>query len=151
VRAPATGAEPNRCTTRPTGIRPRLPSTPVQAAIVEYLIAVGGLPDAFYSSGVSALHRAVRTRCSAAVGVLLDNGADPRLKNKRGSTPLHPGVQNTGRTDSGATAAKDEQRRIIGLLLEHGAQPADTDAKGKTATDAAASAWTRDLLSTRAT
>jgi ankyrin repeat protein len=120
-----------------------------QAAVVEYVVAVGGLPDALDSSGVSALHRAVRTRCSAAVGALLHNGADPRLKNKRGSTPLHLAVQNTGRTDSGAAAAKEEQRRIIALLLEHGAQPADTDANGKTAIDAASSAWIRDLLSTR--
>jgi hypothetical protein len=35
------------------------------------------------------------------------------------------------------------------LLLEHGAQPADTDGNGKTATDAAPSAWIRELLSTR--
>jgi hypothetical protein len=37
-------------------------------------------------------------------------GADPRLMNKRGSTPLHLAVQSTGRSDSGSEAAKDEQR-----------------------------------------
>jgi ankyrin repeat protein len=80
------------------------------------------------------------------VRALLENGADPRLRNKRGSTPLHLAVQNTGRSDSGAVAAKDQQRQIIGLLLQHGARPTDTDAKGKTVETAAASDWIRDLL-----
>jgi hypothetical protein len=122
------------------------PEATTQAAVVEYLIVAGAAPNALDASGVAPLHRAVRTRCSAAVRALLDNGADPRLKNKRGSTPLHLAVQNTGRSDSGAAVAKDEQGRIVALLLERGAHPADTDAKGKTAAQAATSAWVRDLL-----
>ena len=66
--------------------------------------------------------------------------------NKSGSTPLHLAVQNTGRSDSGSGAAKDEQARIIAVLLEYGASPTDADAKGKTVAAAASSDWIRDLL-----
>ena len=76
------------------------------------------------------------------------NGADTRLKNKSGSTPLHLAVQNTGRSNSGSDTAKEGQRGIIALLLEHGARPTDTDAKGKTVAAAASSDWIRDLLDT---
>jgi ankyrin repeat protein len=117
-----------------------------QASVIEFLIGVGADPNAWDSSGVAAVHRAVRTRCSAAVRALLEGGADPRLLSKRGSTPLHLAVQNTGRGDSGAAAAKDEQRRIIFLLRRHGARPTDTDAKGKSVTAAAASDWLREVL-----
>ena len=97
-------------------------------------------------SGVAPLHRAVRTRSSAAVSALIEAGADPRLMNTRGSTPLHLAVQNTGRSDSGSEAAKDEQGRIVALLLGHGASPTDVDANGKTVAAAASSDWIRDLL-----
>jgi Ankyrin repeats (3 copies) len=117
-----------------------------QRSVIEYLIAGGADPDACDNSGVAPLHRAVRTRCSGAVRALLENGAELRLMNKRGSTPLHLAVQNTGRSDSGADAAKDEQREIIAVLLEHGARPTDVDANGKTAEAAASSDWIRDLL-----
>jgi ankyrin repeat protein len=36
---------------------------------------------------VAPLHRAVRTGCSAAVSAIIENGADPPLMNKSGSTP----------------------------------------------------------------
>jgi len=119
-----------------------------QRDVVSYLVEAGADPNAFDKSGVAPLHRAVRTRSSAAVIALLENGADPLLKNKNGSTPLHLAVQNTGRSDSGAEVAKDEQARIIAVLLEHGATPRDTDAKGKTVAAAASSEWVRDLLGT---
>ena len=95
---------------------------------------------------MAPLHRAVRTRSSSAVSALINYGADPRLKNKHGSSPLHLAVQNTGRSDSGSDAAKHEQRRIVSFLLEHGADATDIDAKGKTALAAATSGWIRDLL-----
>ena len=78
-------------------------------------------------SGVAPLHRAVRDRCSGGVSALIDKGADPLLMNKSGSTPLHLAVQNTGKSHSGSDAAKEEQHRIIVLLLEHGASPNDLD------------------------
>lgn len=118
-----------------------------QAATIEYLIGGGADPNAFDNSGVASLHRAVRTRSTAAVRALLDGGADVRLKNKSGSTPLHLAVQNTGRSDSGSVEAKDEQLRIIALLLERGASPTDTDAKGKTVAAAAIGDEVRRALS----
>lgn len=105
-----------------------------QAAIVAYLLRAGADPNAADKSGVTPLHRAVRTRCAAAVRVLLENGADPRRKNRSGSTPLHLAVQNTGRGGSGTAAAAEQQREIIRLLLEHGARPGDVDGRGKTVT-----------------
>ena len=81
-----------------------------------------------------------------AVSSLIENGADPLLMSKSGSTPIHLAVQNTGKSNSGSDAAKDEQARIIALLLQHGASPGDVDAKGKTVTDAASSDWIRAQL-----
>ena len=117
-----------------------------QREVIAYLIAAGADPNALDKSGVAPLHRAVRGRCSAAASALIDNGADPRLKNKSGSTPLHLAVQNTGRSDSGSEASKDEQGRVIAVLLRHGASPTDVDAKGKTVAAAASSDWIRHLL-----
>jgi ankyrin repeat protein len=95
---------------------------------------------------VAALHRAVRNRCSAAASALIDNGADPLLTNKSGSTPLHLAVQNTGKSNSGSDACKDEQSQLITLLLEHGASPTDVDANGKPVAAAASSDWIRHQL-----
>ena len=117
-----------------------------QREVIAYLVAAGADPNALDQSGVAPLHRAVRNRCSAAVSALIDNGADPRRMNKSGSTPLHLAVQNTGRSNSGSDAAKAEQGRVIALLLQHGATPADVDAKGKTVAAAATSDWIRQLL-----
>ena len=117
-----------------------------QSELIAYLIDAGADPDAVYQSGVAPLHRAVRTRSSGAVSALIDKGADPLLMNKSGSTPLHLAVQNTGKSNSGSEAAKEEQHRIIVLLLGYGASPTDLDAKGKTVADAASSDWIRQLL-----
>ncbi|MGZ4804037.1 MAG: ankyrin repeat domain-containing protein [Acidimicrobiia bacterium] len=117
-----------------------------QHAVIVALTAAGADPNVLDTSGVAPLHRAVRTRSSAAVSALIDAGADPRLVNKRGSTPLHLAVQNTGRSNSGSEVAREEQGRIITLLLRHGASPTDADANGKTVAAAASSDWIRDLL-----
>jgi ankyrin repeat protein len=117
-----------------------------QRDLISYLIDAGAEPNALDKSGVAPLHRAVRARSSSAVSTLIDSGADPLLMNKSGSTPLHLAVQNTGKSNSGSVAAKEEQHRIIVLLLGHGASPADPDAKGKTVAAAATSDWIRQLL-----
>ncbi len=117
-----------------------------QREVITYLIEEGADPNATDKSGVAALHRAVRNRSSEAVSTLIENGANPRLVNHSGSTPLHLAVQNTGKSKSGSDAAKDEQRRIIALLLEHGASPGDVDANGKTVAAAASSDWIRAQL-----
>jgi ankyrin repeat protein len=117
-----------------------------QCEVIADLIAAGADPNAVDTSGVAPLHRAVRSRCSAAAGALIDHGADPLLPNKRGSTPLHLAVQNTGRTDSGTDACKDEQRRLIEVLLRNGASVTDVDAHGKSVAAAVSSRWIRQLL-----
>jgi ankyrin repeat protein len=117
-----------------------------QADLVEYLISVGAEPDSVDNSGVTALHRAVRTRSLAAARALLDGGADPRQRNKSGSTPLHLAVQTTGRTGSGSPQAHEQQAAIVRLLLERGARVTDQDGHGKTVHQAATSEWIRSLL-----
>lgn len=118
-----------------------------QSATIAYLIQAGANPNAKDNSGVAPLHRAVRTRCAAAVRALLVNGADALGRNIRGSTPLHLAVQNTGRGGTGAVAARAEQQEIIRLLLGYGARPWDTDAVGRSVQDCATSDWIRAILS----
>jgi len=117
-----------------------------QADVVEYLISVGAEPDSVDNSGVTPLHRAVRTRSLAAARALLDGGASPRQPNKSGSTPLHLAVQTTGRTGSGTRQAHEQQAAIVRLLLERGARVADPDGHGKAVNQAATSEWIRSLL-----
>jgi hypothetical protein len=117
-----------------------------QREVIGSLIRAGADPDAMDKSGVAPLHRAVRTRSSRAVSALIEGGADPLLMNRSGSTPLHLAVQNTGKSNSGSEAAKEEQHRIIVVLLQHGARPTDPDARGRTAADSASSDWIRQLL-----
>jgi len=78
-------------------------------------------PDAIDISGVTPLHRAVRTRSAAAVKALLDRGADPNRKTKNGSTALRLAAVTSGRSGSGSTEAKAQQQRILRVLAEHGA------------------------------
>jgi hypothetical protein len=92
-----------------------------QAATVICLIEAGGDPNAIDQSGVTPLHRAVRTRCATAVMVLLDSGADVRRTNKSGHTPMHLATQNTGRGGTGSPEAKAQQAEIVRLLEQHGA------------------------------
>jgi NAD(P)-dependent dehydrogenase (short-subunit alcohol dehydrogenase family) len=117
-----------------------------QYAIVEFLITAGADPNSEDKSGVAPLHRAVRTRCTAAVRALLANGADAVRRNKSGSTPLHLAVQNTGRGGSGGARAREEQEKIIRLLLDHGARPSDNDSSGRSVRDCVNADWIRPLL-----
>jgi hypothetical protein len=117
-----------------------------QAETIAYLLSVGADPNALDGSGVSPLHRAVRTRSLPAVRALLDGGANPRTPNKSGSTPLHLAVQTTGRGGSGSAHARQQQTGIIQLLLERGASSADKDGRGNEVRQAATSAWIRSLL-----
>jgi ankyrin repeat protein len=103
-----------------------------QENIITFLIKSGANPNAVDKCSVSPLHRAVRTRSTDAVRALLAGGAEVRIKNDNGSTPLHLAVQNTGRGGSGTPASKAHQISIIELLLNSGADPEDKDGKGKT-------------------
>ena len=97
-------------------------------------------------NGATPLHRAVRTRCAAAVKFLLRAGSDPMLKNKPGSTPFHLAVQNTGRGGSGDPAAVRAQREIIRTFLAFGVGSDLKSTKGKSVADSAQSAWIREVL-----
>ena len=117
-----------------------------QAETIAYLVAIGADVNALDKSGVASLHRAVRTRSLSAARALLEGGANLKTPNKAGSTPLHLAVQNTGRGGSGSEHARQQQAAIIGLLLEHGANPTDKDGQGKSVLEAATREWVRGLL-----
>jgi ankyrin repeat protein len=135
------GAEPLHYAADANRSHPR-----AQAEVITYLTSIGADPDAVDGSGVTPLHRAVRTRSMAAVRALVEAGANPRKANKSGSTPLHLAVQNTGRGGSGSPEAREQQSAIISFLLERGARPTDRDGHGKQVLQAATSEWIRSLL-----
>ena len=118
-----------------------------QVAMVCLLLESGAAIDAQDKNGATPLHRAVRTRCAAAVQCLLTAGAAPTLRNKPGSTPFHLAVQNTGRGGSGAEQARTAQREILQAFLRHGVSPTIEDAKGKSVLDWARNDWIRQMLS----
>ena len=117
-----------------------------QVEVIQYLLSVGADPNAPDKSGVSPLHRAVRTRTSEAVRALLAGGARVNGRNGSGSTPLHLAVQSTGRGGAGSARARSEQEKIIEILLEAGARPSEKDGKGKSVLAAAATPHLRALL-----
>jgi Ankyrin repeats (many copies)/Ankyrin repeat len=121
-----------------------------QVKTIGALLDAGADVNAQDKNGASPLHRAVRTRCAAAVRCLLQAGGDPTLKNKPGSTPFHLAVQDTGRGGSGADDARAAQRQIIREFLSIGVSKALKDGKGKSVLDCARSGWIRDLLSGKA-
>jgi len=117
-----------------------------QVAMIRLLLKARAKVDVQDKNGATPLHRAVRTRCAAAVECLLEAGADPTIRNKPGSTPFHLAVQNTGRGGSGADQARTAQRDIIEAFLEHGLNPNLKDAKGKSVLEWAKSEWIREML-----
>jgi ankyrin repeat protein len=119
-----------------------------QFAMVELLIRSGANPNSADTSGVAPLHRAVRARSTAAVRALLENGADPLVRNQNGSTPLHLAVEDP-RAGTLSPEARDAQRDIILLLLEHGARSTHKDAAGKTVKQCAGADWVHALLAGR--
>ncbi len=117
-----------------------------QVNTIRCLLDAGAAINAQDKNGATPLHRAVRTRCAAAVSCLLQAGSDPIIRNKTGSTPFHLAVQNTGRGGSGSEHAKAAQRQIIEHLLAMNVSTALKDGKGKTVLDCASSGWIQNLL-----
>jgi hypothetical protein len=117
-----------------------------QVKTIRVLLDAGADLHAQDKNGATPLHRAVRTRCAAAVKCLLAAGADPMRKNKSGSTPFHLAVQNTGRGGAGEEQAKNAQQQIIEEFLSLGVSVGLKDGKGKSVLDCAVSGWVRDLL-----
>ncbi|MDB5173126.1 MAG: ankyrin repeat protein [Phycisphaerales bacterium] len=118
-----------------------------QVKTIRCLLNAGADLHAADKNGATALHRAVRTRCAAAVECLLQAGADPGAPNRSGATPFHLAAQNTGRGGTGDAAAKAAQRRIIEVMLSHGVSPTIRDGQGKSVLDWAKSGWVQQLLS----
>ena len=117
-----------------------------QVKTIRCLLDAGAEVNAQDKNGAAPLHRAVRTRCAAAVQFLIQAGADPTLRNKSGSTPFHLAVQTTGRGGSGAEVAKAAQEQIIKEFLSCGMSTGLKDGKGKSVLDCAKSGWVRSLL-----
>lgn len=118
-----------------------------QVRTIQCLLDAGAEINARDKNGAAPLHRAVRTRCAAAVKCLLEAGSDATLRNKPGSTPFHLAVQDTGRGGTGAEAARAAQRQIIHEFLSFGLKPTLKDGKGKSVFDSARSSWIRNILS----
>jgi hypothetical protein len=93
-------------------------------AVVTRLLAAGASPDAVDTQGRSALHLMCWHRNIRIMGVLLEGGADPNLRDMRGETPLHKAVKPSG-ADLYLRDSSDEERvgEAIALLLAHGADP----------------------------
>ena len=117
-----------------------------QVEMIQCLLDAGAKINAQDKNGATPLHRAVRTRCAAAVQFLLKAGSDPLIKNAPGSTPFHLAVQNTGRGGSGAEKAKAAQQAIIEEFLFFGLSAKLKDANGKSVLDWAKSDWIREML-----
>ncbi len=122
-----------------------------QVKTIGVLLDAGADINAQDKNGAAPLHRAVRTRCAAAVRCLLKAGGDPTLKNKSESTPFHLAVQDTGRGWSGADEARAAQRQIISEFLSMGVSKSLKDGKGKSVLDCARSSWIHEMLSDNAT
>ena len=117
-----------------------------QVMMIRLLLKAGADIHAQDKNGATPLHRAVRTRCAAAVACLLDVGADATIRNKPGSTPFHLAVQNTGRGGSGSEKAKAEQREIIQAFLKRGISVTLKDGGGKSILQWAKSDAVREML-----
>lgn len=117
-----------------------------QLETLRRLMAAGADIHARDMNGATPLHRAVRTRCAAAVNYFLKAGADPLAENKPGSTAFQLAVQNTGRGGSGEAAAIEAQREIIRMFLSSGADPDRKNSSGKSVRDCVRSEWIGELL-----
>ena len=125
----------------------RMPEDPArQVACIELLASHGADLDAPNAGRVRAIHMAVRGRSPKAVRRLLELGARHDVVDKRGSTPLHRAVTNTGA--GGTRGSHVEGLEIARLLLEYGADPRSRNRDGRSPLDSAQSRGVRHLLRT---
>jgi ankyrin repeat protein len=103
-----------------------------QRSVIERLLDAGADIEHRDKAGATPLHRAVRRRSPEAVRCLLERGARVDAPHGRQrTTPLHIGTRSTGA--SGTKGRVADQQAIVSLLLEYGADPRATDAKGQPA------------------
>jgi hypothetical protein len=121
-----------------------------QVKTIQCLLDAGAHVNIQDKNGATPLHRAVRTRCAAAVRCLFRAGSDPCLKNKFGSTSFHLAGHNTGRGGTGAAVAVEAQRAIIEEFRSCVLSPELKASGGKTVQDCAQGVWIRQLLAGRA-
>jgi hypothetical protein len=115
------GAEPLHAAAA-TGVGAPAWDPKAQQAMVKLLLRAGADPNALDERDVTPLHVAVRTRSTGAVRALLEGGATVGKKNGNGTSALRLARLTTGRGGSGSPEARDEQQKIIELLLAHGAR-----------------------------
>jgi len=87
-----------------------------QSEAIAVLLGAGADPNGTDNNGTTPLHRAIRTRCAAAVEALLMGGADPTIRTRNGSTPRRLASVSSGRGGSGSPNAKMQQVQILDLL-----------------------------------
>ena len=100
------------------------------------------LLNAVDEKGETALFAAVRAGRASAVELLLANGSDAQLKNKRGATVLHLAAAEGNRDADARKVRKD----IGAMLLKSGAAVNATDAEGMTALHVALARQREELV-----
>jgi ankyrin repeat protein len=97
------------------------------AETAEVLLSNGADADAVaHDDGLTSLHVACRRGAPDVVETLLVHGADARLAREAdGTTPLHSAAENH-------TTGADAARRIVALLVAHGADINAVDKAGDT-------------------
>ena len=105
--------------------RPWVPSA--DADLVRKLIEKGADVNAACMGGFTPLHSACDTGQLEAVACLLNHGANAKLQDNYGHTPLH--VAASRETETGM------RTEIVKLLLQHGADIRTKNNEGKTALD----------------
>ena len=96
-----------------------------QTARANFLAALG----CYVYAGDTALHVAAAAWSPELLRRLIDAGADPTARNRRGAGPLHYAA--SGNPDS-ARWDPDAQARAIAVLVAAGADPNAADANGTT-------------------
>ncbi len=130
-------------------------STRGDKALIELLLSHGAKSVDEGKSGGSALHSAAFAGKVEAIALLLKKGYKPDVRDKNGRTPLHEAAEwgrfkavealiaagakvdaasNGGKTPLYVAAGRhfEDNSAVIGLLLEHGADPNARDSHGNT-------------------
>jgi hypothetical protein len=105
-------------------------------------------------AGDTPLHMAAAAYQAGIARELVANGANVSARNRRGAEPLHYAADGVPGSpawdpDAGSAASREEQTKIIRLLLDRGARPSDNDAAGRSVKDCVRADWIHALLEAR--